>query len=49
MATLLLDKGAAVDAMDNDGKTPLHKGFRIQNPSTSNAQLLTLKPSALNS
>ena len=48
--TLLLGKGAAVDVKDkNSGRTPLHEGFRIRKPSTSNSQLLTLKPSALNS
>ncbi len=49
VATLLLDKGAAMDAKDNHGATPLHLGFRIHNPSTSNHQLVTLKPSTLNS
>jgi hypothetical protein len=39
-----------VDVKDkNSGRTPLHEGFRIRKPSTSNSQLLTLKPSALNS
>ena len=42
MATLLLDKGAAVDAKNKDGNTPLHIGFRIHNPSTSTPQLLIL-------
>ena len=43
MATILLDKGAAVDAKENDAWTPLHLGFRIHNPSTSNPQLLSIR------
>jgi hypothetical protein len=36
VATLLLAKGAAVDAKNKDEETSLHKGgFRIHNPSTS--------------